>query len=277
MNNIFLGDGITTEKDGEVFFKVGEYYNSIFVLKKWPRVVYPGIMVQLMDALNQDFCITQNIFPLNIEKEIKKEEQAIKHLGGNVRNSGNVSLESTIGKKYEKINSLMGGYTMPYKVLTVVRAWSRTLDGLFAKNIAIKTAIRHMNGAKYHQVNHPVQAKGLFFETFPGWTGGSRRGWDLYAENHELAALVPVGNSFSGNLNEAEAFYEGANGNLVGVSSFVGGTPQHAVLIGMTGAGKSVAVCDFLSQTADFIIIQRSLRKGFPMGYLRNSWAASQL
>ncbi|OAI50829.1 hypothetical protein AYO37_00095 [Opitutia bacterium SCGC AG-212-L18] len=266
LGNTLLSDGMTTGKDGEVFIKIGDYYNALFIIRKWPRFVYPGIMVQLMDAQTQDFCITQNIFPLSIGNEIKKEEQAIKHLGGNVRNSGKVSLESTIEKKYEKIRSLMDGYTMPYKVLTVVRVWSRTLNTLFAKNMAIKTAIQHMNGAKYHQVNQPVQAKSIFFETFPGWTGGSRRGWDLYAENHELAALVPVSNSFSGNLNEAEAFYEGINENLVGLSSFVGGTPQHAVLIGMTGAGKSVAVCDFLSQTAAFYDYTAIIEEGLSYG-----------
>lgn len=266
LSNTLFSDGITTEKDGNSFLKIGDYYHSIFVLRKWPRFVYPGIMLQLMNALNQDFCITQNIFPLNIEKEIKREEQAIKHLGGNVRNSGNISLESTIEKKHEKIRSLMGGYTMPYKVLTIVRVWATNLNELFAKNIALKTAIQNMNGAKHHQVNQPVQAKSLFFETFPGWTGGSRRGWDLYAENHELAALVPVSNSFSGSLGEAEAFYEGANGNLVGVSSFVGGTPQHAVLIGMTGAGKSVAVCDFLSQTAALYPYTAIIEEGLSYG-----------
>lgn len=268
LGNTLLSDGISTQKDGGVFLKLGDYYHTVLVLRKWPRFVYPGIMVQLMDALNQDFCITQNIFPLNVEKEIKKEEQAIKHLRGNVKHSGNISLQSTIENKYDKIQSLMDGYTMPYKVMTVVRVWARTLDELFSKNIALKTAIQNMNGAKYHQVNQPVQAKSLFFETFPGWTGGTRRGWDLYAENHELAALIPVSNSFSGSLSQAEALYEGANGNLVGIRSFADGTPQHAVLIGMTGAGKSVTVCDFLSQTSNFYEYTAIIEEGLSYGVL---------
>ena len=36
---------------------------------------------------------------------------------------------------------------------------------------------------------------------------------------------------------------------LAGVRTFIGGTPQHAVLIGMTGAGKSFAMDDLLTQT----------------------------
>ncbi len=266
LSNTLYSDGVSTYKDGSVFFKLGDHYHSVFVLRKWPRFVYPGIIIQLLDSLPQDFCITQNIFPLNVEKEIKQEEQAIKHLGGNVQNSGGISLETTIEKKHQKIRSLMGGYTMPYKVMTVVRVWGKTLDELFSKNIALKTAIQNMNGAKYHQVNQAGQAKSLFFETFPGWTGGKRRGWDLYTENNELSALVPVSNSFYGSLKEGEALYEGANGNLVGISSFAGGTPQHAVLIGMTGAGKSVAICDFLSQTEAFYDYTAIIEEGLSYG-----------
>jgi hypothetical protein len=53
----------------------------------------------------------------------------------------------------------------------------------------------------------------------------------------------------------------------VGVTTFAGSegneTPQHAVLLGMSGAGKSVTVCDLLSQTEGFydytVIIEEGL------------------
>src|ERR1700743_1820076 len=54
---------------------------------------------------------------------------------------------------------------------------------------------------------------------------------------------------YGSHLSEAEAIYDGTNGNLAGVRTFIGGTPQHAVLIGMTGAGKSFAMDDLLTQT----------------------------
>jgi hypothetical protein len=40
----------------------------------------------------------------------------------------------------------------------------------------------------------------------------------------------------------------GARGNLVGIKTRLGNTPQHGVLFGMTGAGKSVVVADLLAQ-----------------------------
>ena len=57
---------------------------------------------------------------------------------------------------------------------------------------------------------------------------------------------VPVS---TGHLEKAEAIYNGARGNLVGIRTRLGNTPQHGVLFGMTGAGKSVIVADLLAQT----------------------------
>ena len=65
--------------------------------------------------------------------------------------------------------------------------------------------------------------------------------------------MLPVTSTFTGHLKTAEAIYDGPNNNLVGVETFSGSkdnqSPQHAVLLGMSGAGKSVTVCDLLSQT----------------------------
>ena len=49
-------------------------------------------------------------------------------------------------------------------------------------------------------------------------------------------------------MDEAEAIYNGAKGNFVGIRTRPGNTPQHGVLFGMTGAGKSVIVADLLAQ-----------------------------
>ena len=52
------------------------------------------------------------------------------------------------------------------------------------------------------------------------------------------------------------SIYEGPNQNLVGIKTFSGSagnqSPQHAVLLGMSGAGKSVTICDLLSQTENY-------------------------
>ncbi|MDQ3623282.1 MAG: hypothetical protein M3463_12455 [Verrucomicrobiota bacterium] len=67
-----------------------------------------------------------------------------------------------------------------------------------------------------------------------------------------------------------EGLAAGPRRTLVGVKTFSGSdeeaTPQHAVLLGMSGAGKSVTVCDLLSQTEAYfgytVIIEEGLSYG---------------
>jgi hypothetical protein len=70
----------------------------------------------------------------------------------------------------------------------------------------------------------------------------------LPAEDSFLADLIPWSATFNGHLQGAEAIYNGARGNLVGVRTRLGNTPQHGVLFGMTGAGKSAIIADLLAQ-----------------------------
>ena len=76
---------------------------------------------------------------------------------------------------------------------------------------------------------------------------GTYRAFDLPAEDSYLADLIPWSATFTGHLEGAEAIYNGARGNLVGIKTRLGNTPQHGVLFGMTGAGKSVIIADLLA------------------------------
>ena len=105
-----------------------------------------------------------------------------------------------------------------------------------------------MGGAVVHHAIVPENARQLFYQTWPGWTFGSYRAFDLPAEDSYLADMIPWSATFTGHLEGAEAIYNGARGNLVGVRTRLGNTPQHGVLFGMTGAGKSVIVADLLAQ-----------------------------
>ncbi|MFA7345467.1 MAG: hypothetical protein WC003_14295 [Terrimicrobiaceae bacterium] len=69
--------------------------------------------------------------------------------------------------------------------------------------------------------------------------------------------------AFTGHLDGAEALYDGSNRNLIGVRNFLSGTPQLAVLLGMTRAGKSAFMSDLLSQTDPYydFTLPRGARK----------------
>ena len=106
----------------------------------------------------------------------------------------------------------------------------------------------------------------MLFQSWPGYPWGGYPHRKLYAETRYLADVLPFSATFTGHLDKAEALYEGPQRNLVGVTTFLGAganaTPQHAVMLGMSGAGKSLTVCDLLSQTEafyDYTVIEEGL------------------
>jgi hypothetical protein len=158
--------------------------------------------------------------------------------------------ESVIKEK--KIDSLSTGFIRPFAVTYILRVWDETETGLSAKCAALKNAVHNLGGAQYYECALPSTARKLFFASWPGWTGSAYKHRSLYAEDSYLADLLPFSATFTGHLDKAEAIYDGAQNNLVGLRTFLGEppSPQHTVLLGATGAGKSQFTRDFLEQTA---------------------------
>ncbi len=226
------------------------YYHSIFTVMRWPSETYPGIIHNLTSLPSLDYQITVNIKPLDVKKVIRKEEKQADRLKNEHRHKGRQSDATAIQKKEKTIDALAQGYTHPYSVTYMIRTWSKDLDTLRAKTAELKQAVSQMNGAEVYQNTLFASSKKLFFSSWPGWTGSSYTHRDEYAEDGYLADLLPFSATFTGYLNEAEAIYDGNQNNLVGISTFLDETPQHTVLFGISGAGKSVFMEDLLSQTA---------------------------
>ncbi len=171
-------------------------------------------------------------------------------------------------KKQKKIAALMQGHTLPFNVEYIIRAWDQTREGLAVKTAAIKNAINGMNGAQYLACALADDREEALLSKLAGLSLGTLSTSQTLSRKRVIsrtccrsARRSPV------ILEQAEAIYEGAQRNLVGVTTFSGSkgneTPQHAVLLGMSGAGKSVTVCDLLSQTEAFydytVIIEEGL------------------
>ena len=251
-------------------FWMDGFYHSVLVLTRWPKTTFPGIIHRLTNLRLLDYTVTVNVEPLPVSSEISKEEQAHERIAGDFASEGKLSLKTALQKKERKIEALSQGHTLPFKVLFSVRVWDKTKEGLLAKTMAIKSAIHSMNGAQYFESSLPATTKKLFFQTWPGWVWGRYAHRKLYAEHQYLADMLPFSSTFTGHLVNAEALYDGGAGNLVGIKTFAGDpgnqSPQHAVLLGMSGAGKSVTVCDLLSQTEPYydytVIIEEGLSYG---------------
>jgi hypothetical protein len=251
-------------------FYLDGHYHSVIALTRWPRTTYPGIIQRLTNLRLLDFAITVNIDPLPISQEINKEEREHDRIAGDYASEKKVSLLTVMQKKQKKINALMQGQTIPFNALFVIRVWDKSKDGLAAKTGAVKNAINSMNSAQYFESNLPSTSKNLFFQTWPGWLWGRYEHRKLYSEHRYLADMLPITCTFTGHLKTAEAIYDGPNNNLVGIETFSGGggsaSPQHAVLLGMSGAGKSVTVCDLLSQTEGYFAYTVIIEEGLSYG-----------
>ena len=248
-------------------FWMDGFYHSLLVVSRWPKLTHPGLVHRLTGLQLLDYNITVNIESLSARAEINREEKAHDRLAGDFASEKRLSLLTAMEKKQKKIAALMQGHTLPFNVEYIIRAWDESREGLAVKTAAIKNAINGMNGAQYLVCALPTTAKKLFYQSWPGCPWGRYSHRKLYAETRYLADVLPFSATFTGHLDQAEAIYEGTQRNLVGVTTFSGSqgneTPQHAVLLGMSGAGKSVTVCDLLSQTEAFydytVIIEEGL------------------
>ncbi|MFZ5495454.1 MAG: VirB4 family type IV secretion system protein [Verrucomicrobiota bacterium] len=259
--NCCHADGVGLDRIG--FYLDGRYH-TVFTLKRWPSRTYPGIVHRLTTLGFLDYQITVNVEPLPAKREVEKEEAAIERLAGEHRETGRRSLLVAIGKKEHKIDSLSTGFIRPFAVTYILRVWDETEAGLSAKCAALKNAIHNLGGAQYHECALPATARKLFFSSWPGWAGSTYKHRSLYAEDSYLADLLPFSATFTGHLAEAEAIYDGAQGNLVGLRTFLGDppSPQHGVLLGATGAGKSMQMRDFLEQTAHHFAYDAIIEEG---------------
>ena len=246
--NCLHAEGIVHSSDSGISFKLDCYYHAIFAVRQWPRRTFPGIVTALTGMGFQEYAITMNIYPKRVDKVIEKEEQHIQRLQIDAISERKQSLVTDMVAKQEKVTELQQGKVIPLNCLFVVRLWHRNADQLAARCASLKNAFISMGGAVVHHATIPENARQLFFQTWPGWTYGTYRAFDLPAEDSYLADMMPWSATFTGHLEGAEAIYNGARGNLVGIRTRLGNTPQHGVLFGMTGAGKSVIVADLLAQ-----------------------------
>jgi len=265
--NCWHSEGAAQEDFG---FWMDGHYHSMIVLTRWPKMTFPGIVHRLTNLRLLDYAITVNVDPISVRKEITKEEKAYDRVAGDYASEKKLSLLTVMQKKERKIAALMQGSTLPFNALFAVRVWDQSKAGLTAKASAIKNAINSMNSAQYFESSLPGTTRKLFFQTWPGWLWGTYEYRKLYAEHHYLADMLPVNATFTGHLETAEAIYDGNAANLVGIKTFSGTkgdeSPQHAVLLGMSGAGKSVAMCDLLTQTELYFDYTVLIEEGLSYG-----------
>jgi hypothetical protein len=225
-------------------------FHAIFVMRELPRGTRPGMLLPILDAVNRGASITLGIRPLPVGPEIDRLRREIDELSAFLTDRRAAGVENDIRLRHSRIDSLLSSATIPFNLLFVVRVWACTPEAIAAKALAMRTALQGIDGAEFIQVNGAAQARHLFYETIPGNLGGTYRGWDIYVENHNLADLMPISSTFTGHIDDAQALYDSPGRSVVGVRLVTpNGTPQHSIVVGVNGSGKSAFLMDLMSQT----------------------------
>ena len=249
------------------FFSDG-YYHNLIILKRRPQRTRRGIFWALTSLPFLDYAITVNLYPQNVRREISKAERSLERVRGDYAAEGKHSLLTSKAVKEERIRNLAQGDVVPFLYDYVVHVWDSTEDGLISKTRQIETAFGQMEDAQCWTSNLSSAAttKNIWFQTWPGWLWGK---YTHHADNgldEWLADILPFSSTFTGHLKDAEALYDGSNRNLIGVRNFISSTPQLAVLLGMTRAGKSGLMCDLLSQTDPYYDFTLIVEEGLSYG-----------
>ena len=252
--NCFLHEAAPATGDGYAGFWLDGNFHGIIVLKSPPQATFSGMVRQLTSLPMLDYAITANVRPLDIAKEIRREERAIEKLQNALQHNPKERMRSTVEIKTQRIQRLMSDEIVPFQAQIIIRCWDPTRPGLQSKLAALESAITKLNGATFYSPAFPPTARNFYLATMPGWTRDRYDDFSLCLEDHNLANMLPVSSTPTGLLTNAEAIYPGANGNLVGIRTFVGqdASPQHAIVTGMTGAGKSMLLSDLLLQTEPY-------------------------
>ena len=255
------------------FFADGFYHNLI-ILKRRPQRTRRGIFWAITSLPFLDYAITVNLYPQNIRKEITKAEKSLERVRGDYAAEGKHSLLTSKEVKEQRIKNLAQGDVVPLLYDYVVHVWDATEDGLISKTRQIETAFGQMEDAQCwtSNVSSAATTKNFWFQTWPGWVWGKYTHHADSGMDEWLADMLPFSSTFTGHLDGAEALYDGSNRNLIGVRNFLSGTPQLAVLLGMTRAGKSAFMSDLLSQTDPYYDFTLIVEEGLSYGI----WSQAQ-
>jgi hypothetical protein len=124
------------------------------------------------------------------------------------------------------------------------------------KTTALKASLTNFN-IGYYLLNSTKGAQNAYFQATPGFLYGARPKHSFRTLEKYASCLVPFSSTYTGTLTNAEAIYNGEEGNLVGFKQFAGpitedSDPQYAIIFGKTGSGKSILTADIIMQTHGF-------------------------
>jgi hypothetical protein len=265
--NCMFGDLVQPPTPG-VSFQLDGFNHAMLVMRELPKRMGPGLISRITDLGFQDFEITLNLYPQKVAEVVRDYEKTANQLAGEVRTQPKrtYSLATQLDMAKERIADLERGVVLPINVFFGLRLWHKDADTLISRASVARNAFVSMAGATSHWATNAETARQLWFQTWPGWTFGTYRGYDLATDDQTAAELLPWSASFTGRLENAEALYDSPKGGLVGLSMQAGGVPQHMLIFGLIGAGKSILLTDLWAQIAQnfgyILVVEEGMSHG---------------
>jgi len=222
-----------------------------------PKQIYPGMINQLTKLGIIGYSITVNIVPRDLDKMIRQEENAINVLENQIQQKNAPrSLELALSRRCEMLSELDSGRTTPIDCQIIISVHAPSVDEMQVKSTAIKASLTNLN-ISYYLLSESKGAINAYFQATPGWLYGKRPKHSFRTLEKYVSGLVPFSSTYTGDLTNPEAIYNGEEGNLVGLKQFAGALnedsdPQHSIIFGKTGSGKSVLIADLIMQTHGF-------------------------
>jgi type IV secretion system protein TrbE len=222
-----------------------------------PKQLYPGMLNQLTKLGILGYSITVNIVPRDLDKVISQEENALNVLLNQMQHkNASHSLELAYNRRREMLSELDDGRATPLECQIIISVHASSVNEMQVKSTAIKASLTNLNIA-YYVLSESKGATNAYFQATPGWLYGKRPKHSFRTLSKYASCLIPFSSTYTGNLTNAEAIYNGEEGNLVGMKQFAGAVnedsdPQHSIIFGKTGSGKSVLTADLIMQTHGF-------------------------
>ncbi len=232
-------------------FSYGFCWHSILGFKRWPDVTDERSILHLTQSGLKDFAIRANIYPQDIDRAVKREQSDLDRLKGDYASEQKEEFVTSIKLKKQRIEDLKSGSMTPFMMDYFIHAWDNNKDELVAKTKILAQKIDGISGAKHFAPMTPVTTRSLWLQSFPGFPWGSYMHHAKYCVDTQVAHLMPVSTNYCG-WGKGEALYDGANRTMAGMNTFIDGQPQHAIVWGAAGAGKSTLISDLLLQTDPF-------------------------
>lgn len=251
IENCLHSDMVVTN-EADCGFNFDGNFHAILLLKSLPGFTTCGGIVQLSGLPIRNFEITVLTAQLDLESEIRQEEDKAAKLVRALASSNKMRFRMALQKSRERIDRLASGETKPCRVQIIFHCWDPDFNRLRNEKLAVmKSAILRFQGAQYYEVGQPVMARNYFLSSLPG-SPFKEAAFIHRTEEVTVANLLPLSSNHDQTLDNAEAIFQTANNGIFGLSLFKDkeGTPftNHGLITGKTGFGKSSTTLDLLTQ-----------------------------